>query len=137
MKINSTIFFTIASLMYNVLLMIAYFSKDKIKTSENKVYSKLIIINFVGIVLELFCTIFAGYAKEHLLFYTILNKLFLIELIVWGATFGTYVFLISSKKDSVIALKKYMKNVLKLYGGLILLISILVIILPLEFNKKL
>ena len=133
MKINSTIFFTIASLMYNVLLMIAYFSKDKIKTSENKVYSKLIIINFVGIVLELFCTIFAGYAEEHLLFYTILNKLFLIELIVWGATFGTYVFLISSKKDSVIALKKYMKNVLKLYGVLILLISILVIILPLEF----
>ena len=134
MKINSTIFFTIASLMYNVLLMIAYFSKDKIKTSENKVYSKLIIINFVGIVLELFCTIFAGYAEEHLLFYTILNKLFLIELIVWGATFGIYVFLISSKKDSVVALKKYMKNVLKLYGVLILLISILVIILPLEFK---
>lgn len=134
MKINSTIFFTIASLMYNVLLMIAYFSKDKIRTSENKVYSKLIIINFVGIVLELFCTIFAGYAEEHLLFYTILNKLFLIELIVWGATFGIYVFLISSKKDSVVALKKYMKNVLKLYGGLILLISILVIILPLEFK---
>ena len=100
MKINSTIFFTIASLMYSVLLMIAYFSKDKIKTPENKVYSKLIIINFVGIVLEIFCTIFAGYAEEHMLFYTILNKLFLIELIAWGATFGTYVFLISSKKDS-------------------------------------
>ena len=134
MKINSTIFFTIASLMYNVLLMIAYFSKDKIKTSENKVYSKLIIINFVGIVLELFCTIFAGYAEEHLIFYTILNKLFLIELIVWGATFGTYVFLISSKKDSALALKRYMKNVLKLYGGLILLISTLVIMLPIEFK---
>ena len=44
MKINSTIFFTIASLMYSVLLMIAYFSKDKIKTPENKVYSKLIIV---------------------------------------------------------------------------------------------
>ena len=29
----------------------AYFSKDKIKTLENKVYSKLIIINFIGIIL--------------------------------------------------------------------------------------
>ena len=134
MKINSTIFFTIASLMYSILLMIAYFSKDKIKTPENKVYSKLIIINFVGIVLEIFCTIFAGYAEEHMLFYTILNKLFLIELIVWGATFGTYVFLISSKKDSKEELKRYMKKVLKLYIGLILLISILVIILPLQFK---
>ena len=115
MRINSTIFFTIASLMYSVLLMIAYFSKDKIKTPENKVYSKLIIINFVGIVLEIFCTIFAGYAEEHMTFYTMLNKLFLIELIAWGATFGTYVFLISSKKDSKEELKRYMKKVLKLY----------------------
>ena len=136
MKINSTIFFTIASLMYSVLLMIAYFSKDKIKTPENKVYSKLIIINFVGIVLEIFCTIFAGYAEEHMLFYTILNKLFLIELIAWGATFGTYVFLISSKKDSKEGLKRYMKKVLKLYIILILLISILVIMLPLQFKFR-
>ncbi len=136
MKINSTIFFTIASLMYSVLLMIAYFSKDKIKTPENKVYSKLIIINFVGIVLEIFCTIFAGYAEEHMLFYTILNKLFLIELIAWGATFGTYVFLISSKKDSKEGLKRYMKKVLKLYIILLLLISILVIMLPLQFKFR-
>lgn len=136
MKINSTIFFTIASLMYSVLLMIAYFSKDKIKTPENKVYSKLIIINFVGIVLEIFCTIFAGYAEEHMLFYTILNKLFLIELIAWGATFGTYVFLISSKKDSKEELKRYMKKVLRLYIILLLLISILVIMLPLQFKFR-
>ena len=47
MKINTTIFLTIISFFYNVLLMIAYFSKDKIKTLENKVYSKLIIINFI------------------------------------------------------------------------------------------
>ena len=56
--------------------MIAYFSKDKIKTPENRVYSKLIVINFISIILELFCTIFAGYASSHLQFYTILNKLF-------------------------------------------------------------
>lgn len=93
MKINSTIFFTISSLLYSSLLMIAYFSKDRIKTPENKIYSRLIIINFIGIILEIFCTIFAGYAKENIIFYTILNKLFLIGLIVWGAVFGSYVFL--------------------------------------------
>ena len=90
MKINSTIFFTISSLLYSSLLMIAYFSKDRIKTPENKIYSRLIIINFIGIILEIFCTIFAGYAKENIIFYTILNKLFLIGLIVWGAVFGSY-----------------------------------------------
>lgn len=69
-----------------------------------------------------------------MLFYTILNKLFLIELIAWGATFGTYVFLISSKKDSKEELKRYMKKVLRLYIILLLLISILVIMLPYNLN---
>ncbi|MGM9881464.1 MAG: response regulator [Bacilli bacterium] len=136
MKINSTIFFTITSLFYSVLLMIAYFSKDKIKTPENRVYSKLIVINFISIILELFCTIFAGYASSHLQFYTILNKLFLISLIAWGSTFGVYVFLISTNKDTKAALKHYMKRVLQLYISLLSIISILIIILPVQFKMK-
>lgn len=136
MKINSTIFFTISSLLYSSLLMIAYFSKDKIKTPENKIYSRLIIINFIGIILEIFCTIFAGYAKENIIFYTILNKLFLIGLIVWGAVFGSYVFLISSAKKNEEELKKYMKNVLRLYITLIIIIAVLVAVLPVYFNYR-
>ena len=136
MKINSTIFFTISSLLYSSLLMIAYFSKDRIKTPENKIYSRLIIINFIGIILEIFCTIFAGYAKENIIFYTILNKLFLIGLIVWGAVFGSYVFLISSVKKNEEELKKYMKNVLRLYITLIIIIAVLVAVLPVYFNYR-
>lgn len=136
MKINSTIFFTISSLLYSSLLMIAYFSKDRIKTPENKIYSRLIIINFIGIILEIFCTIFAGYAKENIIFYIILNKLFLIGLIVWGAVFGSYVFLISSVKKNEEELKKYMKNVLRLYITLIIIIAVLVAVLPVYFNYR-
>lgn len=136
MKINSTIFFTISSLLYSSLLMIAYFSKDRIKTPENKIYSRLIIINFIGIILEIFCTIFAGYAKENIIFYTMLNKLFLIGLIVWGAVFGSYVFLISSVKKNEEELKKYMKNVLRLYITLIIIIAVLVAVLPVYFNYR-
>lgn len=135
MKINSTIFFTIASLFYSVLLMIAYFSKDKIKTPENKVYSKLIIFNFIGIILEIFCTIFAGYAKDNLIYYTILNKIFLMSLIGWGATFGVYVFLISTNKENK-ELKVYMKKVLKLYIAIFVMISLLIVLLPIEFKYK-
>lgn len=135
MRINSTIFFTIASLLYSSLLMIAYFSKDKIKTPENRVYSKLIIINFIGIILELFCTIFAGYAKSNLMFYTILNKLFLISLIVWGATFGVYILLISTKKTND-DLKAYMNRVIKLCLCLITILVILIMVLPVCFEYK-
>ena len=133
MKINSTIFFTIASLFYSVLLMIAYFSKDKIKTPENKVYSKLIIVNFIGIILEIFCTIFAGYAKDNIMYYTILNKMFLVYLVVWCSVFGVYVFLISSKKEDK-ALKKYMKSVINTYLIFDIVLALLIFILPVEFK---
>lgn len=133
MKINSTIFFTIASLFYSVLLMIAYFSKDKIKTPENKVYSKLIIVNFIGIILEIFCTIFAGYAKDNIMYYTILNKMFLVYLVVWCSVFGVYVFLISSKKEDK-ALKKYMKSVINIYLIFDIVLALLIFILPVEFK---
>ena len=133
MKINTTIFLTIISFFYNILLMIAYFSKDKIKTLENKVYSKLIIINFIGIILELFCTIFAGYAKDYLMFYTILNKLFLIELTVWCSVFSIYVFLISSNKEKN-QLRLYLKKVTMLHIIIDIITMILIFVLPIQFN---
>ena len=133
MKINTTIFLTIISFFYSVLLMIAYFSKDKIKTLENKVYSKLIIINFIGIILELFCTIFAGYAKDHLLFYTILNKLFLVELTIWCSVFSVYVFLISSKKEKN-ELKSYLKKVTIFHIVIDVITMFLIFVLPVQFN---
>ena len=133
MKINTTIFLTIISFFYNVLLMIAYFSKDKIKTLENKVYSKLIIINFIGIILELFCTIFAGYAEDYLMFYTILNKLFLVELTVWCSVFSIYVFLISSNKEKN-QLKLYLKKVTMFHIIIDIITMILIFVLPIQFN---
>lgn len=133
MKINTTIFLTIISLFYSVLLMIAYFSKDKIKTLENKVYSKLIIINFIGIILELFCTIFAGYAKDYLVFYTILNKLFLVELTIWCSIFSVYVFLISSKKEKN-ELKSYLKKVSIFHIVIDVITMFLIFVLPVQFN---
>lgn len=133
MKINTTIFLTIISFFYSVLLMIAYFSKDKIKTLENKVYSKLIIINFIGIILELFCTIFAGYAKDYLVFYTILNKLFLVELTIWCSVFSVYVFLISSKQEKN-ELKSYLKKVSIFHIVIDVITMFLIFVLPVQFN---
>ena len=135
MKINTTIFLTIISFFYSVLLMIAYFSKDKIKTLENKVYSKLIIINFIGIILELFCTIFAGYAKDYLVFYTILNKLFLVELTIWCSVFSVYVFLISSKKEKN-ELKSYLKKVSIFHIVIDVITMFLIFVLPVQFNMN-
>ena len=134
MKINSTIFFTIISLFYSSLLIVVYFLRRRIDTSENKMYSKLIIVNFVGIILELLCCIFAGYAMDYLCFYTVLNKMYLIYLIVWCSLFGLYVFLISFNTSRKEKLRSYMNKMYVMYLLLGLIIVFLIILLPVNFN---
>ena len=133
-SVNSTIFFTIISFFYSLLLFVVYFAREKIKTPENKIYSKLIIINFIGIVLELLCCIFAGKALEFMKVYTIINKLFLLYLIVWCSVFGVYVFLISANIDDKKALRKYMNKVIYFYLFLDIIFGALIFSLPVQFH---
>ena len=55
----SSLYFQICSLFYIVLLMVIFFSKDKIKSKENKIFSILIVTNFVGLLLDLASTYIA------------------------------------------------------------------------------
>lgn len=130
-KVNITIFFTIVSLFYSILLMIAFFSKKRINLKENNIYAKLIIVNFIGIILEIFCTIFAGYIENHLLFYTILNKLFLLYLITWNTIFTLYVFYVTLINDN-----KPSKKLNKIFISIYILFSLITIILPLQFKVE-
>ena len=52
--VNATIYIR---LIYSFMLMIVYFSKKRLNTPENKVYKLLIIVNFVGIILDVICAI--------------------------------------------------------------------------------
>lgn len=130
-KVNITIFFTIVSLFYSILLTIAFFSKKRINLRENNIYASLIITNFIGIILELFCTIFAGYAIGHLTFYTILNKLFLLYLITWNTIFSFYVFYVTLINDN-----KPSKKLNKIFISIYILFSLITIILPLQFKVE-
>ena len=109
----------------------SFFSKKRINLKENNIYAKLIIVNFIGIILEIFCTIFAGYIENHLLFYTILNKLFLLYLITWNTIFTLYVFYVTLINDN-----KPSKKLNKIFISIYILFSLITIILPLQFKVE-
>ena len=44
-----SIYFTICAFFFNVVLMIAYFSRKRVKKVENFFYSGLIISSFIGL----------------------------------------------------------------------------------------
>ena len=85
-------------LLYSIMLLVIYFGKERITTTENKIYSILITINFIGLVLELACTYFTyNYGTDFLNNFMCIfcNKLFVIYLLTWEVIFTLYMFFIS------------------------------------------
>ena len=131
--VNGTIYIQVISLIYSFMLMIVYFSKKRLNTPENKVYKLLILINFVGIILDVICAISTFKMTEVKLYNIIIGKLYLLYFVTWIMGFATYTFAISIKENEKNErIKKY------LIGDLIMFIvyTITVFLLPLEFVKS-
>ncbi len=120
---NGSMFFTICSFFYCVLLMVIYFSKQRLQLFENKIYVMMMLTNFLVLAIET-STIFLGNNA-------LIIKIFLLLLLLWIIELTLYVYVISNSKED----KKYNRS-LKIAGLIYILIAILVICLPLEFENK-
>ena len=54
------IFFSIISLFYSILIIIVFFWRKRFESEENDVYKKLLIINLVGLIIEIFIGTYAS-----------------------------------------------------------------------------
>ena len=135
MSLSST--FSICSLFYNILLMIVFFSKEKMKTIENKIYGYLIVSNFIGVVLAISSFYCILNLEETDIYNIIVTKGLLIYYAVWQILFGIYVFSIScDSKMSIEKKKKYLNKVVTFYIPLLIATVIAVIYLPLHNHTE-
>ena len=126
---NATIYIQIISLVYSLMLIIVYFSKTRLNILENKIYKCLIIINFIGIILDIICAVLTFKMDEIKIINIISVKFYLMYFVTWIMAFSAYTFVISIKNKN--KTKKY------LYFNLIFYIiyTIIVFILPIDFVK--
>ena len=101
----SSLYFLISSLFYNLLVTIIYFHKERIKTKENKIYSLLIIINLIGIIIDMSSVTMARLGIHNALFF-IINKVYMLYLLCWITTFTYYILTISLDEKYHDRLKK-------------------------------
>ena len=66
------------SLLYSIMISIIYFSKKKIQNTENRIYRFMMIINIIGLLLELGCCYFLYHMYDST-FYSMMNVLIKIE----------------------------------------------------------
>lgn len=132
--INNTMFLTACSLFYSILLIIFVFRKISEKNKfKDKMYKGLIISNFFGILIELFCVYTCVNYKALPTLTMISLKAFLIYLLSWITIFTLYIFGISYQDQRILKLQKIVKN-LAIIG--FLLASIIVSILPMDYIIK-
>ena len=98
-------------LLFCLLVGTVYFSKSKIKSTENKLYSRLVIITMIGLVTELLCFYFVAHkdvSNAYKILNEIVNKGFLVYLLLWEFLFTEYMFFISF--ESRLKFNKKLKN---------------------------
>ena len=99
------LYFPICSFFVALLLCIDFFSKERVKNKETKIFAAMITSSLIDTILMIL-VILIGYGvfgTNELAI--ILNKLDFIQYILWAWSFFLYIFYISFNN------KKYIKNI--------------------------
>ena len=117
---GSGIYFPISAIAFSLLIITVFLIKRPIKSVETRIYKYLLIINFLGLVIELLCTFAAYISDTHYIISDFILKLYLVYNITFTALLTIYVYYISIHNDKEVF--KY-KNT-KICVAIIYLISV-------------
>ena len=139
MGMINSIIVQIVSLVFLMLLIIVYFSKDTINNIENKIYRHSIIVNLFCILLDI-TSIFTIYYMNGTLFNIIISKLYLVSILLWISLLTIYIFMISLKPedDDTPVEKKNRNNVIFRIVALVSIIActLYIFIADIEFVNE-
>ena len=134
-------FFQISGLFYIILVAIIYFSKKKMKTLENNIYSFIIVNTIVMLILDM-TSVYLGIKHPESILNLPIAKLYLTSIITWMANFTFYLFVISSSKNvGHVHIKEnknmpYFRNILRKIATSNILMCIIICILPLYIHSE-
>ena len=125
--------FTIYSLFYSLLINIVYFSSKRLRSIENKIFEKIMLTNFVGVLLAIGSYFTIKNIDRFELLNTFVSKGYIVYLLTWLTLFSVYIFVNSIKegKDK----KSEVNKIINLFGILYLIFLIIIIIKPLYYHN--
>ncbi len=129
---SGTSLLILGSMVYSIGLIIVYFTKPHINTTENRIFSILIVTNLIGLLLE-FINYFTVLNITTIPFANyVVSKFYLIYLLSFIVIFTYYVIYISYKEQMDEVRKKLIKLMIIFYWVSLLM----VILLPIEFANE-
>lgn len=119
----------ICCFVHLLILTMIYFSKERIKSLENKLYSSLIIFSICCLVMEFLGNICAVLALDNTsIFIFLLSRFLLLFILFWALNFTAYIFEISFNKKEEFYQSK--RNLILFLVGLM---TLLIFVLPIEY----
>lgn len=126
--------FTACSFIFLLIIATAYFSKERIHSHENKIYSSLLITALIGLFLDFFGYIMLDLFDKEFILNVIISKVYLEFYFVWAYLFTNYVFIISVKDDKRYD-EKFFSKLFSLNIIIMIFMFILFMILPVKLNE--
>ena len=108
MKLTRLAFVTVTCILYMVALIIIYYSKDRIKNEENRIYKKMMIANLVGLFLQLGCSFVS---TQYEIIPTVIANSVLKAYLVYFIVFGTFLmwYVVTIAKETKINKELFLK----------------------------
>jgi len=119
----SSISILLCSLIYSILTIGNYFFKKRVNSVENKIFSIILIVNLVGILLDI-SSVTMAHTGIHNFMFDAVNKAYIFYLLAWISLFSFYS-LITAFDDN------YLKKIEKVFIGIFIISCIIIAILPL------
>ena len=120
---NGSFFCQIISLIYIISISIIFITKKKINSIENKLFKNIMVVNLIGLVIEITCFLLGYYNVKNIILCKTMVKLYLIYLVSFVMIFTIYLLYISSKTKNIMKWQKVLNTIYYIIS--ILLLSIL------------
>lgn len=129
----SSIYFQTLSAFYMLLLTIVFFSKKRLKSIENSFFISLIIINWVGLALDISST-YLAYVNVNNPLVNPLCKLYLLYLLCKCLVFTVYVITIAilDKNADIDEKSKIVQKLIAIISVIFVIVTVIIFLIPLN-----
>lgn len=127
----TSIYFQICSLFFIILLIIIYFSKQRLNSLENNIFIGTMFANLCAVIFDIL-SVFAIYylGTESIVTY-FAGKIYLLCIIAWVLTLCVYIYAICYKNA-----KKKIKKVSIFVSIIFFIVGVIIFALPIYFNNE-
>jgi len=127
------LYFSISSLIFIVILMINFFSKDRVNNVETRLYKYLIILTTGGLFLDILTGILYNLKVDYNnVLYMISAKLVFVYIVAWLLLFAFYIKAISIPQKN----KNTLHNTFYIFAIIFIIVTPFIMISPVNFVEQ-